>query len=146
MRFKAPHFPNTTVLLAEPNPYSLKLVRDMCREAGIRQIFEVANGANLSAAVSAYAIDVYVIDQRIFEEPDTPAWSILQARTGADGVAPALALYGRPRLTDVTRARQNGIYCALAKPFAPRDFWMRLKWLAQRAEPSPGLTEAAMVG
>jgi CheY-like chemotaxis protein len=155
MRFKAPHFPKTSVLLADPNPFTLKLIRDLCREAGIRHMYEVMAPADLPTAVAAYAIDVYVLDQRVLQDPASNAWGILQARTGADGVAPALALYGLPRQSDIMRARQYGIYCALSKPFAPRDFWVRLGWLAQRAEPSPALAaveetmaeaEAALVG
>ena len=139
MRFKAPHFPKTSVLLADPNPYTLKLIRDLCREAGVRHMYEVVEPTDLPPTVAAYAIDVFVLDQRILHDPASNAWGIIQARTGVDGVAPALALYGMPRQRDIIRARQNGIYCALSKPFAPRDFWTRLSWLAQRAEPSPTL-------
>lgn len=142
MRFKAPHFPKLSVLLADPNPFALKLIRDLCRDAGIRHMYEVVAPADLSVLVATYAIDVFVLDQRILQDPSSNAWSILQARTGADGVAPALALYGLPLQSEIARARRNGIYCALSKPFAPRDFWIRLGWLAQRAEPSPALAFA----
>ncbi len=136
MRFRAPDCSNASVLLADPNPITMKVIRDLCRECGVRTMFECALPGDLPAAVSAYAIDVFVLDQRVLDDSASGAWGILQARTGVDGVAPALALYGLPRYSALARARRNGIYCALAKPFSPNDFWARLDWLAQRAEPT----------
>lgn len=125
-----------TVLLADPNPFTMKLLRDLSRECRIRHVVEVSAPGDLAGAVAGHVVDIFVIDQRILDEPESPAWNILQARTGADGMAPALLLFGLPRMSALTRARQNGIGCALAKPFAPNDYWMRLQWLARRVEPT----------
>jgi CheY-like chemotaxis protein len=135
MKFRAPQVPNVTVLLADPNAFTMRLLKDMCRECGVQRTVEAASAEDMTAAVAANPIDIMVVDQRILESEDGDGWTIIDSRIAPDGVAPVVMLFGLPMTAEITRARKHGIKLALKKPFSPKEFWLRLQWLACRSNP-----------
>jgi DNA-binding response OmpR family regulator len=113
----------------------MRLLKDMCRECGVQRTVEAGSAEEMMAAVAANPIDIMVIDQRILEGADSDGWPIIDSRIAPDGVAPVVMLFGLPMTADLIRARKHGVKLALRKPFSPKEFWMRLQWLACRSSP-----------
>jgi CheY-like chemotaxis protein len=142
LKYRPPQVGNLTALVADDNPASAKLVRDLCRECGIQRMITVGSAPEFIMAATWSAVDIYVVEQKILEDFDTPAWHVVDKRVGADGVAPFLMLFSLPRARDVQKAQRHGIRVGLRKPFSPKDFWLRLQWLTARSAPSPRLKAA----
>jgi CheY-like chemotaxis protein len=142
MKFRAPNFSSTSIVIADSNLFTLKLLRDLCRECGMHQVIEAQSGPELTEAVAAHTVDVYVIDQTILDQTEASGWTLIDARVGADGVAPVIVLFGLPTTQQVAKARRHGVRLGLCKPFSPKEFWLRLQWLVSRAAPSPALMNA----
>jgi DNA-binding response OmpR family regulator len=142
MKFRAPNFSSTSVMIADSNMFTLKLLRDLCRECGMHRVVEAQSALDLTAAVAAHSVDIYVIDQTLLDETEASGWTLIDARVGADGVAPVIVMFGLPTEQHVARARKHGVKLGLCKPFSPKEFWARMQWLVGRASPSPALSQA----
>jgi DNA-binding response OmpR family regulator len=142
MKFRAPDFSQASVIIADSNLYTLSLLRDLCRECGIHRVFVADSAAGFTEAVAANSVDIYIVDQGILDATEASGWTLIDARVGADGVAPVIVMFGYPTRTHVAKARRHGVKLGLSKPFSPQGFWARMHWLVARGRPSSALGDA----
>lgn len=133
MSGKAPDLRAASILLADPEAFSLKLMREMARDCGVRSVYEATLITDLNLMLETRRPTVAVIDQCFLASIDIARAAHNIGGIDDDGTLPFVLLLGRPTRAVVEQARAHSIRVALCRPFSPRDFWLRLKWVVDRA-------------
>jgi hypothetical protein len=138
VRYHIPQLQSAFVLLADPEPYSLKNLKEMTRDCRVRGISEASNEDDLILSLGVRYPTIAVVDQRFLlcgTREDSP-----ERFRPIDnvGTIPVLALFSRPTSKSVLEAKKLGIRVGLCRPFSPKAYWSRMSWLAERAMVSLG--------
>lgn len=112
------------VLLAEPSAYLRGILRGILARRGMRQVTEVADGAEAVSALGLAMPDLLIVDWHIPVIAATEVMRLAREAGEASAIC-TLVCMGEPTRQNVDAAIAVGADVILARPFSPRMFWSR---------------------
>jgi DNA-binding NarL/FixJ family response regulator len=132
VRFHTPQLQSAFILLADPEPYSLKSLKEMTRDCRVRGISEASNEDDLLLSLGVRYPTIAVVDQKFLHGSTRDDASVRFRPIDNVGTLPVLALFSKPTSKTVLEAKRLGIRVGLCRPFSPKAYWSRMSWLAER--------------
>lgn len=118
---RAPRLPDVPILIADPDEYSRRTVREVLRAARIRRIQEVEDSRLLAQKLSDFQPGIVLLDLELPGLSQAPVIHALQ--TCLVGVV-VTTRCATPDL--VERSRKLAVGGLIVKPFTPRAVWIRV--------------------
>jgi CheY-like chemotaxis protein len=116
-----------SILVADPNPYMIKIVRAMLRGFGITKIQEATDGAIALEEFKNHAIDIAIFDYALATLDGVELTELLRGDEHSDNrFVPIIMLSAYTEKRRVQTARDAGISEFLRKPLCARDLYLRL--------------------
>ena len=116
-----------TVLVADPNPYMIKIIRAMLRGFGITKIREASDGAVALEQFKTQTIDVAIFDYALNTLNGVELTELLRGDEQSHSrFVPIIMLSAYTEKKRVETARDAGITEFLRKPLCARDLYLRL--------------------
>ncbi|MGL5114943.1 MAG: hypothetical protein ACRC7C_06420, partial [Beijerinckiaceae bacterium] len=109
MSSRAPDLRSVSIVLADPEAFSMKLMREMARDCGVRQVYEVSDIEELGRTLEIRRPTIAVIDQAFLTAPTAHSFLCHVSELDVEGVIPLLAILGKPSRAVVEEARIKGI-------------------------------------
>lgn len=117
---RAPNLPDIPVVLADPDEYSRRLMREMLRAARIRRIHEVTSAQALPGRLQSIGPGIVFIDLEL------PGLAIPEVVTTlGDSLPRSIGMARRVTLELACTAGKLFAGGLLAKPFTPSALWSR---------------------
>ena len=118
---------NISVLVADPNPYMIKIIRAMLRGFGITQIREAADGAVALEEFKTHSIDIAIFDYALTTLDGVELTELLRGdESSQNRFVPIIMVSAYTEKKRVESARDAGISEFLRKPLCARDLYLRL--------------------
>ena len=130
------HLANVRLLVAEDNVYSMKMIINVLRAFGFRDIFEATNGADALELYWCKQIDLVITDH--FMPMYTGADLARHIRTGKDSpnkYTPIVAVTPGTTRMVVEELRDSGVNEIVAKPFTPKDLLQKINATVLKQRP-----------
>ncbi|HHG89417.1 MAG TPA: response regulator [Devosia sp.] len=125
-----------SVLVADPNPYMVKIIRAMLRGYGITTIHEATDGAVALEAFKIHNVDIAIVDYALTTLNGIELTELLRGDEGsAHRYVPIIMLSAYTEKKRVVTARDAGITEFLRKPLCARDLYMRLLEVIENPRP-----------
>ncbi len=116
-----------SVLVADPNPYMIKIIRAMLRGFGITKIREASDGAIALEEFKTHTIDVAIFDYALTTLDGVELTGLLRGDEESNSrFVPIIMLSAYTEKKRVETARDAGITEFLRKPLCARDLYLRL--------------------
>lgn len=116
-----------SVLVADPNPYMIKIIRAMLRGFGITNIREASDGAIALEEFKTHTIDVAIFDFALTTLDGVELTGLLRGDENSHSrFVPIIMLSAYTEKKRVETARDAGITEFLRKPLCARDLYLRL--------------------
>lgn len=125
-----------SVLVVEDNPFMVKLLKDILRALGIRDIKTAVDGADALRELKVYAPDFIICDWRM--DPIDGIEFLRMLRTASDSakpMVPVIMLTGHTELSNVITARDAGANEFLSKPVSATALYKRILSIIERPRP-----------
>ncbi len=118
---------NLSILVADPSPYMIKIIRAMLRGFGITQIKEASDGAIALEAFKTHTIDVAIFDYALTTLNGVELTELLRAdESSPSRFVPIIMLSAYTEKRRIEAARDAGITEFLRKPLCANDLYLRL--------------------
>lgn len=115
------------VLIADTNPYMLKIIRAMLRGFGISKIREAHDGAEALEVLNTHLIDIVVMDYALSTLDGVELSELLRsAEDSPNRFVPIIMLSAYTEKWRIEAARDAGVTEFLAKPLCAKDLYLRL--------------------
>lgn len=124
------------VLVADTNPYMLKIIRAMMRGFGISKIREAHDGAVALEELNTNLIDIVVMDYALSTLDGVELSELLRsAEDSPNRFVPIIMLSAYTEKWRIEAARDAGVTEFLAKPLCAQDLYLRLMEVIERPRP-----------
>jgi CheY-like chemotaxis protein len=124
------------VLIADSNPYMLKIIRTMLRGFGITRIREAQDGAAALELLNSHLIDIVVLDYPLTTLDGVELTELLRsAEDSPNRFVPIIMLSAYTEKRRIEAARDAGVTEFLAKPLCAQDLYIRLVEVIERPRP-----------
>lgn len=124
------------VLVADTNPYMLKIIRAMLRGFGINKIREAYDGAVALEELNTHLIDMVIVDYALSTLDGVELSELLRsAEDSPNRFVPIIMLSAYTEKWRVEAARDAGVTEFLAKPLCAQDLYLRLLEVIERPRP-----------
>jgi len=134
-----------SVLTLESGAFSTKVLTQILRGLGIRQIHSPPQLAEAKAIADNVPMGVIIVDPEFDKGKGLEFLRRLRrARASVNRFAPVLLVHGHSTSTAVELARDTGANIVVAKPYAPTVLLERILWLSQ--DPRPYVEDGSYVG
>jgi two-component system, chemotaxis family, chemotaxis protein CheY len=120
------------VLIVDDHQPMRRVMRDILRELGIRDVEEAANGVDALNILQATSVDLIITDYMM--EPMTGMDILRDVRLGktrCDRFLPILVVSAYTEVRDILMARDAGATEYLAKPFSAKMVFYRIKSIVE---------------
>lgn len=122
-----------TILVADTNPYMLKIIRTMLRGFGITKIREAHDGAVALEELNTHLIDMVIMDYALSTLDGVELCELLRsAEDSPNRFVPIIMLSAYTEKWRVEAARDAGVTEFLAKPLCAQDLYLRLLEVIER--------------
>lgn len=127
---------NLTVLVADENDGSRRILSELLHAMGARDIHAVGTFALAQQFVTSEPIDVFVCDMHLGDDRGAELVASLRAMEGhVNKKIPVLLTCSHIRHQELKSSRDCGANMLLAKPFSVSALYDRLAWIAHRPRP-----------
>ena len=118
------------ILVVEDNLQARTMIRMICKELGINQVFTANDGKEALDFLGACddLVDIIICDWNM---PRLTGLELLHQVRTADPDMPFLMLTGLADMDSVVAAREGGVSGYLRKPFSPEQLEAELRFLAE---------------
>lgn len=124
---------NLQVLVADPNPYALNIVKGMLRGFGVTKICEASDSATALKQIGTLIIDVIIVDSDLEIVNGTKLTKMLRAaKNNHNRAVPVIMLSARTEKWRINTARDAGVTEFLRKPLSANHLHTRLMEVLQR--------------
>ncbi len=125
-----------SILVADPNPYMLKIIRAMLRGFGINNIREASDGAVALEEFKTQSIDIAIFDFALSTLNGVELTELLRAdETSVNRFVPIVMMSAFTEKWRVESARDAGVTEFLRKPLCARDLYLRLLEVIENPRP-----------
>ncbi len=125
-----------SVLVADPNPYMVKIIRAMLRGYGITSIHEATDGAVALESFKIHSIDIAIVDYALTTLNGIELTEFLRGdEANAHRFIPIIMLSAYTEKKRVVGARDAGITEFLRKPLCAHDLYVRLLEVIENPRP-----------
>lgn len=115
------------VLIADSNPYMLKIIRAMLRGFGVTNIREAADGAVALEELNVHLIDLVIMDYALTTLDGVELTELLRgAEDSPNRFVPVIMLSAYTEKWRIEAARDAGVTEFLRKPLCANDLYLRL--------------------
>ena len=123
------------VLVVDDNPQARTMIRMMCKELGISQVFTANDGKEALDFLGSCEdlVDVVICDWKM---PRMTGIELLQQVRTVDPDLPFLMLTGLANADSVIAARESGVSAYLRKPFSAEQLEQKIRTLAASMAPA----------
>ena len=123
------------VLVVEDNLQQRTMIRMMCKELGISQVFTANDGKEALDFLGACddLVDVVICDWKM---PRMTGIELLQQVRTVDPDLPFLMLTGLANVDSVIAARESGVSAYLRKPYSAEQLEQKIRALAAKLAPA----------
>ncbi len=129
-------FSKVSCLLVEDNVKTATLVRAVLSPLNLKQLHLVRDGRAALDVLSAAPVDFCLVDWNT--QPMNGLEFLRHVRSFDDGSTqfmPFIMLTAHTERDRVIQARDNGVDCVVAKPFAPSQLFQRITSIVERKYP-----------
>lgn len=124
------------VLVADSNPYMLKIIRTMLRGFGINKIREAHDGAVALEGLNAHLTDLVIMDYALSTLDGVELSELLRgAEDSPNRFVPIIMLSAYTEKWRVEAARDAGVTEFLRKPLCANDLYLRLMEVIENPRP-----------
>ena len=122
---------NLKILVVEDNLQARTMIRMVCKELGINQVFTANDGKEALEFLGACEdlVDIIICDWNM---PRLSGIKLLNQVRSVDPDMPFVMLTGLADIESVTTARVGGVSAYLRKPFSPGQLETKIRYLAER--------------
>lgn len=116
-----------SIMVVEDNAFMLKLVKDILRALGVRDIKTASDGADALRELRVYSPDIIILDWMM--EPIDGIEFLKMLRTATDSAnptVPVIMLTGHTEIKKVLHARDTGANEFLTKPLSATALYKRI--------------------
>ncbi len=125
-----------SILVADPNPYMIKIIRAMLRGFGIIKIREASDGAVALEEFKTQLIDIAIFDFALSTLNGVELTELLRGDEHSQNrFVPIIMLSAFTEKWRVESARDAGITEFLRKPLCARDLYLRLVEVIENPRP-----------
>ena len=119
------------ILVVEDNLQARTMIRMVCKELGINQVFTASDGKEALDFLGACddLVDIIICDWKM---PRLSGIELLNQVRTVDPDMPFVMLTGLADIESVTAARVGGVSAYLRKPFSPGQLEAKIRYLAER--------------
>ncbi len=123
------------VLVVEDNLQARTMIRMMCKELGISQVFTANDGKEALDFLGSCddLVDIIICDWKM---PRMTGIELLQQVRTVDEDVPFLMLTGLANVDSVVAARESGVSAYLRKPFSAEQLEQKIRALAAAMAPA----------
>lgn len=120
-------------MVVEDNAFMSRVIQDILRALGIRQIRTATDGAEGLRELKVYSPDFIILDWRMTPIDGIEFLQILRtASDSANPMVPVIMLTGHTELANVIHARDAGANEFLSKPVSAQALYKRIVSLIER--------------
>lgn len=139
------NFQSVTILVADGNQYMLRLLNELLRSFGFKNIIRCENGTAALAAMKTDEIDIVICDLLMAPFDGLEFTKLTrQAPNSRNKMTPIIMLTGHSEQFRVEDARNVGVTEFLVKPISPTILWQRLVYVVEN--PRTFVTSDKFVG
>ena len=134
---------NLKILAVEDNRQTMRLLKDMLAEIGIRQVYTAVTGREALDFLGdcEELVDVILCDWKL---PEMSGFELLRQVRSANRDIPFLMVTGTSDPKSVLQAKQNGVTGYLVKPFSKADLKKKIRLLQRVLEARGPASEAKL--
>ncbi len=131
------------ILAVEDNHQTMRLIRQMLAEIGIRQVYTAETGREALDFLGdcEELVDVILCDWKL---PEMSGFELLRQVRSANRDIPFLMVTGTSDPKSVLQAKQNGVTGYLVKPFSKADLKKKIRLLQRVLEARGPASEAKL--
>ncbi|VAW15382.1 hypothetical protein MNBD_ALPHA12-935 [hydrothermal vent metagenome] len=125
-----------SILVADPNPYMIKIIRAMLRGFGVTKIREASDGAVALEEFKSQTIDIAIFDFALSTLTGVELTELLRGdEQSSYRFVPIIMMSAFTEKWRVESARDAGITEFLRKPLCARDLYLRLVEVIENPRP-----------
>ncbi len=125
-----------SILVADPNPYMVKIIRAMLRGFGISKIREASDGAVALEEFKTQVVDIAIFDFALSTLNGVELTELLRTdEHSPNRFVPIIMMSAFTEKWRVEKARDAGITEFLRKPLCARDLYLRMLEVIENPRP-----------